>query len=79
MSIVRIVIIPKTVIAIDKSLPPPVLVATSIALENTPANPAKLMKSITTPIINIGLVTLMGAISAEGMSGALRFAPQRLQ
>jgi len=77
---VKIVIMPKKTIAIERSLLPPLSGrATSIAVESTPANPPKVRKSIIKPIIKIGLVTLIGATTTGEERLAVRFAPHRLQ
>ena len=75
---VRIVTIPKKMIAIVRS-PPPACVLMSVAVESTPANPPRVRKSTTAPMMAIGLVKLIGVILAVGKSAGLRFAPQRLQ
>ena len=60
-------------------VPPPACVLMSVAVESTPANPPRVRKSTTAPMMAIGLVKLIGAILAVGKSAGLRFAPQRLQ
>src|SRR3954454_14487416 len=75
ISMVKIVIMPKKTIAIERSLLPFSGRATSIAVESTPANPPKVRKSMIKPIIKIGLVTLIGAPTTGEERPAVRFAP----